>query len=95
MRESIIGLRAEMQERYEGLRAEIQESIKGLRAEMQERYEGLRAEFKQDLSNLEKLMDARLTALEHRLARTDFWVKFFGGLISALFIAQLTLSLIR
>ncbi|MCS7178055.1 MAG: hypothetical protein RML46_03210 [Anaerolineae bacterium] len=59
-------------------------------------------EFHHGLSNLERLTEARFTAgearfsaPEQRISRIDFWVKFFAGLVSALFVAQLALSLIR
>ncbi|MBC7227292.1 MAG: hypothetical protein H5T61_08670 [Thermoflexales bacterium] len=85
----------ELGENLEALRTEMQESLGALRAEMLKGQEDLRAEFKRELSNLEKLMEARFDALEQRISRTDFWVKFFAGLVSALFVAQLALSLIR
>ncbi len=88
-------LRAEMREGQESLRAEMRKEVEALRAEMREGQESLRAEFKRELSNLERLMEARFAALEHRLSRTDFWVKFFAGLVSALFVAQLVLTFIR
>ncbi len=93
----------------DGLRAEMRAGQEALRAEMKEGQEALRAEFRRELANLASVMEARFAAvdarfaavdrrfdqLEQRLARTDFWIKFFAGLISALFIAQLVLTFIR
>jgi uncharacterized protein YhaN len=98
-------LRAEMKEGQEAL----WKAIGDLRAEMKEGQEALRAEFRRELANLESVMEARFAAvdarfaavdrrfdqLEQRLSRTDFWIKFFAGLISALFTAQLVLTFIR
>ena len=93
----------------DGLRAEMKEGQEALRAEMKEGQEALRAEFRRELANLASVMEARFAAvdarfaavdrrfdqLEQRLTRTDFWIKFFAGLISALFTAQLVLTFIR
>jgi|GEM_PF-3556423 len=106
---AISDLRAEMRAGQEALRAEMREGQEALRAEMKEGQEALRAEFRRELANLESVMEARFAAvdarfaavdrrfdqLEQRLARTDFWIKFFAGLISALFTAQLVLTFIR
>jgi len=109
MRAGQEALRAEMKEGQEALRAEMRAGQEALRAEMKEGQEALRAEFRRELANLASVMEARFAAvdarfaavdrrfdqLEQRLTRTDFWIKFFAGLISALFTAQLVLTFIR
>ncbi len=98
---ALIRMENQIQHLIEGQEA-LGKALDALRAEMREGQEALRAEFRRDLANLERLMEARfaaievrLDALEHRIARTDFWVKFFAGLVSALFVAQLALTFIR
>jgi len=102
-------LRTEMKEGLETLRAEMKEGLETLRAEMKEGQETLRTEFRGGLANLEKVSEARFKAVEarfqglenrfdqfeKRLARSNFWVRFFAGLLAALFAAQLVLTFIR
>jgi len=87
----------------------LREGQEALRAEMREGQEALRQELKREISRLEQVMDARFQAVdarlqalegrfdqfEKRLARTDFWIKFFAGLVTALFAAQLVQTFIR
>ncbi len=85
----------------------LEKGLEALRLEMgklatREELEALRTEIRKDLGNLEKVMEARFESIEgrfdqfeKRLNRTDFWIKFFAGLVSALFIAQLVLTYIQ
>jgi hypothetical protein len=83
-----------MNTRFEG----IEERFKGLEGRFETRFEGIEERFK----GLERRFEARfegieghLEQFEKRLSRTDFWIKFFAGLVSALFIAQLILTYIK
>ena len=98
-----------LQKGQETLRTEMKEGLETLRAEMKEGQETLRTEFRGGLANLEKVSEARFKAVEarfqglenrfdqfeKRLARSNFWVRFFAGLLAALFAAQLVLTFIR
>ncbi len=94
-----------LKEGLEVLRMEMgklatREELEALRTEMgklatREELEALRTEFRKDLGNLEKVMNAHFEEFEKRLNRTDFWIKFFASLVSALFVAQLVLTYIK
>ena len=80
-----------LQRGQEALRTELKKDLSNLEKVMNTRFEGLEGRFEARFEGLE----VRLDQFEKRLSRTDFWIKFFAGLVSALFIAQLVLTYIK